>query len=111
MRMEIPWRSNFDFSTALSNNDPEQATFALYQNRPNPFREQTVIGFRMPKTGRATIRVFSMDGRLVKTVVGDFAKGYNNVEFQKGELGTPGVYWYELETAAHSDRKKMILID
>ncbi len=44
-------------------------------------------------------------------VVGNFAQGYNTVDFQKYELGAPGVYWYELETPTHSDRKKMILID
>ncbi len=101
----------FDWTKTLNNNDMTGTAFALYQNQPNPFREQTTIGFRLPQAGRATLRVFSTDGRLVKMVVGNFAQGYNTVDFQKYELGAPGVYWYELETPTHSDRKKMILID
>ncbi len=101
----------FNFDQALSNTALDQTTFALYQNQPNPFRNETTIGFRLPQAGRAVLRVFSADGRLVKTVVGNFSQGYNAVVFQKGEFGAPGVYWYELESATHSDRKKMILID
>jgi hypothetical protein len=47
----------------------------------------------------------------VKTVVGDFAEGNNAINFRKDDLGTSGVFYYELETSRHSDRKKMILID
>jgi len=101
----------FDWNQASSNNEADRTAFALYQNQPNPFREQTTIGFRLPQSGRAILRVFSTDGRLVKMVVGNFAQGYNTVDFQKYELGAPGVYWYELESTTHSDRKKMILID
>jgi len=101
----------FDFEQALGNPDLDGTAFALYQNQPNPFREETTIGFRLPQAGRAILRVYSADGRLVKTVVGNFAQGYNSVVFHQGEFGTPGVYWYELESATHSDRKKMILID
>jgi hypothetical protein len=85
--------------------------FALYQNQPNPFSSETRIGFRLPAAGRGVMRVFNMSGQLVKMVVGNFEKGYNELNFRKDELGEPGVYWYELETSTHSDRKKMILID
>lgn len=88
-----------------------QSPFALYQNQPNPFSDETSIGFRLPESGRAVLRVYSMSGALVKMVVGNFEKGYNVVNFRKDELGQAGVYWYELETSTFSDRKKMILID
>ncbi|HND88817.1 MAG TPA: T9SS type A sorting domain-containing protein, partial [Saprospiraceae bacterium] len=89
----------------------EAADFALYQNQPNPFQQGTTIGFRLPETGRATLRVFNSAGQLVRMVVGEFAQGYNEVRFEQSDLGTPGVYYYELESADRSDRKKMILID
>ncbi|MBK8555085.1 MAG: T9SS type A sorting domain-containing protein [Lewinellaceae bacterium] len=87
------------------------APFVLYQNMPNPFQNVTTIAFRLPEAGRSTLRVFNMSGQLVKTVVGEFGKGYNEISLRKDDLGTPGVYWYELESPTHSDRKKMILID
>lgn len=99
----------FDFSerSTMDSKPP----FALYQNQPNPFHAVTTIGFRLPESSRAALRVYNASGQLVRTVIGDFEKGYNEVRFRESELGTPGVYYYELETPTHSDRKKMILID
>jgi hypothetical protein len=78
---------------------------------PNPFRNATTIAFRLPESGRATLRVFNTSGQLVKLITGNFEKGYNEVMLRKDDFAAPGVYWYELETAQQSDRKKMILID
>ncbi|MCW5924606.1 MAG: HYR domain-containing protein [Saprospiraceae bacterium] len=100
-----------DFEFVNGQGGTENATFALYQNQPNPFDSWTAVGFRLPEAGRATFRVFSVSGQLVKTVVGSFEQGYNELRFRRDELGAPGVYYYELETAKHSARKKMILID
>jgi Cohesin domain len=102
---------NLDFEYVQPSTGTQATTFALYQNQPNPFNDLTAIGFRLPETGRATLRIFSASGQLVKTVVGSFDKGYNELKFRRDEFGAPGVYYYELETAKNSDRKKMILID
>ena len=102
---------DFEFISSVATGEVESKTFALYQNQPNPFTAQTSISFRLPESGRATLRVFSAEGRLVKTVIGDFAEGINAITFQKSDFGSNGVFYYELETPKHSDRKKMILID
>ena len=102
---------DFEFVTSVATGEVESKVFALYQNQPNPFTSETSISFRLPEAGRATLRVFSAEGRLVKTVIGDFAEGINAIRFQKGDFGSNGVFYYELETSKHSDRKKMILID
>ena len=103
---------DFEFVSSVATGEVvESKTFALYQNQPNPFNAQTSISFRLPESGRATLRVFSVEGRLVKTVIGDFAEGINTFTFLKSDFGSNGVYYYELETPKHSDRKKMILID
>jgi hypothetical protein len=103
--------TKLDFEFVQPQTGAEAAAFALYQNQPNPFNGTTNIGFRLPEAGSATLRVFSASGQLVKMVVGDYDKGYNELSFRRDEFGAPGVYYYELETVNHSDRKKMILID
>jgi hypothetical protein len=102
---------DLEFVTSVATGEVESKIFALYQNQPNPFTSETSISFRLPESGRATLRVFSAEGRLVKTVIGDFAEGINAIKFQKSDIGSNGVFYYELETPKHSDRKKMILID
>ena len=102
---------DFEFVTSVATGEVTSKVFALYQNQPNPFSAETNISFRLPEAGRATLRVFSSEGRLVKMVVGEFAEGINAIKFRKDEFGSNGVFYYELETPKHSDRKKMILID
>ncbi|MFN0215958.1 MAG: HYR domain-containing protein [Saprospiraceae bacterium] len=101
----------FEFVASVSTDGTESKMFALYQNQPNPFTSETSISFTLPEPGRATLRVYSAEGRLVKTVIGEFGEGMNVIRFQKGDFGSNGVFYYELETPKHSDRKKMILID
>lgn len=85
--------------------------FALYQNRPNPFRETTNIQFRLPESARATVRIYNATGRLMRTFVGEYAQGMNTLEFRASDLGAAGVYYYELETPGFSERRKMIFIE
>lgn len=103
----------FDFAKTTHSNDPSTTTemFALYQNQPNPFQEQTVIHFRLPQAGHADLRIFTAEGRLVKVISGQFAAGHNTIWLHKSDIGSPGIYWYELSTDTQRDRKKMLLLD
>lgn len=101
-----------EFTAAVTSTvDAAHEKMVVYQNQPNPFRAETTIGFRLPTSDRTTIRVYTANGRLVKTIIGDFEKGYNSVQVRKGDLGSAGVFWYEVTSGAFSDRKKMIIID
>ncbi len=102
---------DFEFLTSVGTGEIESKAFALYQNQPNPFSTETTISFRLPEAGRAKLHIFGTDGRLIKTILGDYPAGNNAVSIQNDVFGAPGVYWYELETLQHSDRKKMILIN
>jgi hypothetical protein len=102
---------DFEYVASVATGEVASKTFVLYQNQPNPFTTETTISFRLPEAGRAALRVYSVEGRLVKTVLGDFAEGLNTITFRKDELGATGVFYYELESQKYSDRKKMILLD
>ena len=84
--------------------------FALGQNIPNPFSGETVVGFNLPTAGAATLTVMDVQGKVLKEIRGDYAKGYNQVTLQAKEL-TPGVLYYQLESADQVATKKMIIID
>jgi uncharacterized membrane protein len=87
------------------------AGFDLYQNTPNPFKAETVIGFNLPVAGNASLKVYDVAGRVLKMVEGDFAKGYNEVSLNRSELTATGVLYYTLETATDSATKKMIIVE
>jgi hypothetical protein len=103
------------FNTALVFNTEEGSTvgsaFELMQNSPNPFENATTIGFTLGEAGPATLTVFDVTGKTVRVENGSFDRGYNEITLTKGELGTSGVLYYQLESGDFTATRKMILID
>ncbi len=85
--------------------------FALMQNQPNPFRDETTIGFVLPQASTATLTVYDVSGRVLKVYEDDYAKGYNEVSINRSELSGVGVLYYTLQSDDNSATKKMILLD
>ncbi|MFK8102701.1 MAG: T9SS type A sorting domain-containing protein, partial [Saprospiraceae bacterium] len=60
---------------------------------------------------RASLKIYDVAGRVLKSVEGDFAKGYNEVSINRSELSGSGILYYELSTSKETATKKMLLID
>lgn len=92
---------------------PRAAT--LHQNAPNPFNPRTTIRFSTP-AGRASLRVYDVGGRLVRTLVdGAVRAGSHEVDWdgrdRHGRTAASGVYFYRLEVAgAASESRRMVLM-
>jgi hypothetical protein len=84
--------------------------FEVYQNHPNPFREETTIGFDLPESGQTVLNVFDLKGQVVYHSEAYFEKGYNEVKVSSTDLGNSGIYYYQVGTKGHSTTKKMILV-
>src|SRR5690606_24684887 len=90
----------------------ESRDFALYQNEPNPFTDQTVIGFDLPEAMSAQLTIYDVLGRTVYVVNGDYAEGYNEIVIRHKELfSAPGAYYYRLDAGDFTASKKMILTE
>jgi hypothetical protein len=100
--------------TAVGNGAP-RAVFALEQNVPNPFNPHTTIRFTLPETGPASLRVYDVTGRLVKTVTagllkaGPHALRWDGTDHRGGRVAS-GVYFYRLTAGAYSATRKMVLL-
>ena len=85
-------------------------TFALYHNHPNPFNPLTKITFELPKNEKATLKVYDLLGREVKTLMDGYRKpGSYQVTFDGSNLPS-GIYLYRLQTSSFSQMHKMILM-
>jgi len=84
----------------------------LFQNRPNPFREQTIISFQLPTSTEGTISIFDINGQLLKSYYGKYAQGYNEVAIDLSEIHTQtGVHYYHLTTPVTKRlSQKMVII-
>jgi hypothetical protein len=85
--------------------------YALYQNEPNPFASQTLIGFDLPEALYATLTVFDLHGRVIHRIEGDFVQGFNQVTLKAKELSVAGAYYYRLNAGDFTATKKLILWD
>jgi hypothetical protein len=74
----------------------------LLRNYPNPFNPATKIAFRLERDAQATLRVFDVHGRLVRTLVDSYlAAGPRTVEWDgRDDRGHPlasGTYYMRLQ--------------
>ena len=94
-------------STSIA--EVENAQFKLFQNRPNPFGETTLIGFELPEAMWATIRIRNHLGEEVAQFSNYYARGYNELKLEALHLSA-GLYYYSLEAGDYSTSRKMVLI-
>ena len=87
------------------------AQFELFQNKPNPFSEFTTVGFNLPAASTATLRIYDVSGKTIKVITANYARGYNEVNVNRSDLGAAGVLYYQLDTDADSAVKKMIILE
>ncbi len=100
-----------DVKLTFKGQNTEGSNFALYQNEPNPFYEETKIAFNLPMDSRAKMIISDAAGRVLKTIEGNYLKGYNEIKIAKTELNTSGIVFYRLETPTNTAIKKMIVLN
>jgi Dockerin type I domain len=91
----------------FDNDKTDNAQFELYQNRPNPFSNETTISFILPETNTAELSIYDITGRRLYSLNGPFTKGYNEVILTNTILKTTGLYFYRLQTDKFNAVKRM----
>jgi 1,4-alpha-glucan branching enzyme len=90
--------------------DELPAAYALDQNYPNPFNPSTVIGYRVPESGRVRLTVYDLLGREVAVLVdGVQTAGSHSVRWNAAGLPT-GVYLYQLRAGSFTETRKLMLV-
>jgi len=92
-------------------NDPSKGVqIILWQNKPNPFDKQTIIGFELPESMDACLTIYDASGRKLWVLKKFYSVGYHEEHIQLNDNFPAGVYFYELTTKHGSIVKKMIVI-
>lgn len=80
---------------------------------PNPFTHRTKISYTLAKTSTVTVKIFSMDGTLVRTLSGKNTAGQHVIIWDRmdnnGTYTSPGVYILRLTTGNVLNRKRMLI--
>jgi N-acetylmuramoyl-L-alanine amidase len=84
---------------------------------PNPFNPVATIAYNVPVGGSCVlVRVFDVDGGLVRTLVDEVEElGTHQVQWdgrdERGVKLPSGVYFYQVKIDGYSDTEKMILLE
>ena len=108
---------NFNAPVSTNNNNLQsnERNFRLEQNYPNPFNPWTTIEFEMPMEENVTIKIYDINGRLIKTLLDEkkplgihsvIWDGKNN----SGNNVATGTYFYQIQMGNLLESKKMILL-
>lgn len=90
--------------------------YSLNQNYPNPFNPQTTLRFTIPKSELIELKVFNIQGQLIRTLVNEVkpAGSYQatwNGENETGIAQASGIYFYRLKAGTQFvETKPMVLL-
>lgn len=103
--------------------EDQVSSYQLEQNYPNPFNPSTVISFQLPVDSDVSLKIYDLQGRVVKSLVaGNLAAGKHEVTWdgrnESGARVASGVYVYRLKAGDPSAgsgqgfvaRKKLVLM-
>ena len=82
---------------------------------PNPFNPATTIAFELAAPGNASISIYDVSGRLVRSLVDEnLPAGMHEVIWNgrdgNGAMAASGVYFYRLNTGEIVQTRKMVLL-
>ena len=87
--------------------------FALSQNFPNPFHGGTTIRYAVPRRSACSVRVYSVTGQCVATLVnwvqdpGEYTIRWDGSD-DRGNRLRAGLYFCRMEAGSYVERRKLI---
>ena len=90
-------------------------SFELGQNYPNPFNPKTLISIKIREFGQASLKVYDIEGRLVRTLVnealpaGTYQAVWDGSDDHRQTLPS-GSYIYKLECNGFKNSKQMMML-
>ena len=126
---EAKQRSNSRFSLYLEPNPTSPVAYQLNEqesairlikrdlpvsnlyNKPNPFKEHTMIVFHSSTEEEGVLRIFDASGKLLYTRNVMIASGNNEFFIYKGDLRNAGLYMYEIKTPSQHFTNRMIIVN
>jgi hypothetical protein len=96
-----------EFTSRSGSLQPESCDLKVY---PNPFNPSTKVFYSLPEATVVTLRVYSLQGRLVATLADEFqTAGTHEITFDATHLPS-GVYWYRMNAGNSQQSGKLVLM-
>lgn len=99
-----------DQKKTISSTEETKELLELYQNTPNPFSGETIIGFYLPTASTAELTILDAMGSIIKTYKGDYPQGFNELPIDLSGIAVEGTLVYQLKTPTAIASKFMIKV-
>jgi photosystem II stability/assembly factor-like uncharacterized protein len=106
------WRRALsEIITGIENNQVKTPrSISLEQNYPNPFNPSTTIKFSLVHSGHVSLKIYSILGKLIATLVNDnIASGDHQIQWNAEGLSS-GTYYCRLQSGSAVETKKLVLL-
>jgi hypothetical protein len=89
--------------------------FSLSQNYPNPFNPDTFVEFTLPRSDRVRVKIYNVEGRLVKTLIDEVLRpGTHRIHWDGmndlGQAVSVGMYFCRMEAGEFRATRKMVML-
>jgi len=103
------------FGAPATGIQPARVSDLSVSARPNPFNPQTAITYALPEAGPMTLRIYDVDGRIIRTLVDGWSSaGPSSVPWNgrddRGAQVASGVYFARLQAAGRAQTARLVLI-
>ena len=82
-----------------------------YHNSPNPFKHETSINYYISYNSDITLNIYNIKGQKVYSLLSDAITGFNSIKLEARDLGSSGLYIYEIVTPFNRVADKMIITE
>ncbi len=113
---DVDFAGNLRFHGPISVTvDAVPSSYSLSQNYPNPFNPETAINFSLKEPGKVTLRLYNLQGQLVRTLLdaeklaGSYSLLWNGTADNGVRLAS-GIYYYTLKVNGFEETKKLTLM-
>jgi hypothetical protein len=103
------WWLEFEQPASISYNSEADA-FELFQNYPNPFNPETVISYKLQKTGYIELAIYDITGKAVRIAEKGIRRAGSHEVMLNSDRLAAGAYFYKLTSGNRSVVKKMIVL-
>lgn len=103
------YKATFDMTTAIETMPYASNNSTLFQNFPNPFKDQTRINFNLADNGFTSLKIFDLAGNEVKALIEENLKsGKHSINVSSSGLKA-GIYYYVLRSKDIIETKKLVI--
>ncbi|MBA3647216.1 MAG: T9SS type A sorting domain-containing protein [Chitinophagales bacterium] len=109
------WLVKFAPCVEMKKSKNDVTLITALNNSPNPFTQSTTISFSLPQSENVSLKIFDVDGRLIRTLAQDAMSGGTytftwDARDENGDAVSAGIYLLKIQSQDFSQTEKLMVV-